>query len=113
MKFVLLAVITWTVILHVVSKSQLNRVVHLSTFRTENLRIRAPTKRFASIVDEAIWLMRTHFIKRHLLSRKDWENLSAQFADCPDVNKVRNCYSFEVYDWFVLSLSLPIILYRV
>lgn len=90
MKLVLLAVITWTVILHVASKSQLNRVAHLSTFRTESLKIRAPTKRFASIVDEAIWLMRTHFIKRHLLSRKDWEMLSAQFANCPDVNKVRH-----------------------
>ena len=88
MKFSLLAVITWTVIHHVISKAQLSRVAHLSTFRTENLKIRAPTKRFASIVDEAIWLMRTHFIKRHLLSRNDWETLSAQFADCSDVNKV-------------------------
>ena len=60
----------------------------MSTFRTENLKIRAPPRRFASIIDEAIWLMKTHFLKRDLLTEKDWENLPREYAAYPDVNKV-------------------------
>lgn len=61
---------------------------HLSTFRTENLKIRAPGKRFPSIIDEAIWLMRTHFLKRQILSKREWDKLPSEFSGYQDINKV-------------------------
>ena len=68
--------------------AQSGRSGHLSTFRTESLKIRSPPRRFASIIDEAIWLMKTHFLKRHLLTEKDWKNLPKEYTAYSDVNKV-------------------------
>ena len=80
--FMLLAICT------TLSKAQVSRGPYLSTFRTENLKINAPPRRFSSIIDEAVWLMKTHFLKRQLLTRKEWETLPRKFATYSDVNEV-------------------------
>ena len=88
----------------VTSSMQASRSSHLSTFRTENLKIRSPPKQFSSIIDEAIWLMRTHFLKRHLLTETDWEKLPREYMSFTNVNKVRKftlsriCFLYEEAD---------------
>lgn len=96
------------VIYTALSVAQVSRGPYLSTFRTENLKINAPPRRFSSIIDEAVWLMRTHFLKRQMLSRKEWESLPRKFAAYSDVNEVscgstlpvwiRACTHLPVYD---------------
>jgi hypothetical protein len=89
MSILLLTIIVATATYASCSASQPGgRGTHLSTFRTENLKIRAPGKRFPSIIDEAIWLMRTHFLKRQILSKRDWDKLPSEFTGYDDVNKV-------------------------
>jgi hypothetical protein len=89
MHILVLTIIVATTTYAVCSVSQPGgRGTHLSTFRTENLKIRAPGKRFSSIVDEAIWLMRTHFLKRQMLTKRDWDKLPSEFSAYNDVNKV-------------------------
>lgn len=60
----------------------------LTTFRTENLKINPPPRRSSSIIDEAIWLMRTHFLNRNVLSHSQWENLSKEYAGYSNVDEV-------------------------
>lgn len=62
--------------------------IHLSTFRTENLKIHPPPRHFSSIIDEAIWLMRTHFLNRNMLNNSQWKNLSAKYANYSNVDEV-------------------------
>lgn len=78
-----------TFLAHIVGSSiQSSRSSHLSTFRTENLKIRSPPKQFSSIIDEAIWLMRNHFLKRHIFTETDWEKLPQEYVSFTNVNKV-------------------------
>lgn len=98
MYILLLTVIVATTTFAVCAASQPGgRGTHLSTFRTENLKIRAPGKRFPSIIDEAIWLMRTHFLKRQILSKRDWDKLASEFSGYNDVNKVSSVLSFFLF----------------
>lgn len=71
-----------------VSSAHSSSGTHLSTFRTENLKIRAPSRKFPSIIDEAIWLMKSHFLKRQSFSKSDWVNLHTDFVDHSDINEV-------------------------
>ena len=82
-----------------VSSAHSNSGTHLSTFRTENLKIRAPSKRFPSIIDEAIWLMKSHFLKRQSLTKSDWANLHTDFIDHRDINEVtlQTIEDFEIF----------------
>ena len=57
----------------------------LSTFRTDQLRIRPPPK-FGSILDEAIWLMKTHFLRRKQFSEKEWLVLKTEYKEFANVN---------------------------
>ena len=57
----------------------------LSTFRTDQLRIRPPPK-FGSILDEAIWLMKTHFLRRKQFSEKEWLLLKSEYKEFANVN---------------------------
>ena len=57
----------------------------LSTFRTDQLRIRPPPK-FGSILDEAIWLMKTHFLRRKQFSEKEWLLLKTEYKEFANVN---------------------------
>jgi hypothetical protein len=105
MYILLLTVIVATVTYAVCSAGQPGGSgTHLSTFRTENLKIRAPGKRFASIIDEAIWLMRTHFLKRQMLTKRDWDKLPSEFSGYNDVNKVPNDLS-RPFLYFLLSMK--------
>jgi hypothetical protein len=65
--------------------------IHLSTFRTENLKIHPPPRHFSSIIDEAIWLMRTHFLNRNMFSPSQWKSFSAKYANYSDVDEVYIC----------------------
>ena len=51
----------------------------LSTFRTDQLRIRAAPK-LGTILEEAIWLMKTHFFRRKQLSEKEWKSMHAEYS---------------------------------
>ena len=44
----------------------------LSTFRTENLQISQPPFE-GNILDEAIWLIKSHYIKSYLFNNEFWE----------------------------------------
>lgn len=63
--------------------------IHLTTFRTEGLRIIPPPKRFSNIIEETIWLMKNYFLRRHLFTENDWNSLLNEYKGYSDTNKVR------------------------
>ena len=57
----------------------------LSTFRTDRFNIKFPSNRDKmGILDEAIWLMRRHFLHRHLFSDAAWEKLRQECSRYSD-----------------------------
>lgn len=57
----------------------------LSTFRADRFNIKFPANRDKmGILDEAIWLMRRHFLHRHLFNDAAWSKLRAEFSGYSD-----------------------------
>ena len=46
---------------------------HLTTFKTENLQISQPPFN-DNVIDEAIWLVKSHYIKSYLYDDKFWDS---------------------------------------
>lgn len=55
----------------------------LSTFRTEVLNI-TPPPQLGTILDEAIWLMRRHFLHRKAYKDSDWDELRRKYSSYSD-----------------------------
>lgn len=61
--------------------AQTVRCGFLSTFRTESLNIVSPSNRDCNgILEEAIYLMRAHFLKRHMYKDKDWKDFREEYS---------------------------------
>ena len=55
----------------------------LSTFRVDAMKLKSiPIESRTDILSEAIFLMKNHFFKRHLIKDSDWSHLREAFPDC-------------------------------
>lgn len=55
-----------------------------STFRTEKFNIRCPPQSCTTLLEEAIFLLRRHFLNRHLFSDATWERFRTEFSEYSD-----------------------------
>lgn len=57
----------------------------LSTFRTERFNIKLPRNRESlGIVEEAIYLLRRHFLNRHMFTEADWASFRKELSEYSD-----------------------------
>ena len=82
----------------------------LSTFRTDRLRIRAAPK-LGTILEEAIWLMKTHFFRRKQFTEKEWTSLRAEYKGYPNMDEAVDAFMQrfgDPYSRFIPSAQMTV-----